>query len=217
MRPSAAPRSPGGSTFVTETLASAGIAAPPAPCTIRPKTSATKTRRPSAEEAPSSESKEPYHESAADTEHVRSPPVERDADRVGQQVACDHPPDLSLCDAVVASYNRNHDIDHRAVEHGDEDGGDQNPYQEPPGNLDLLCHYFISAQTGAPASSDAASARLDATKFAEPTRNVPPIPQPRTRSPNANALIISKIWLSRKVYFSASNPVVSAPYPDHNF
>jgi hypothetical protein len=39
IRPIPAPRSPAGSTFATETMASAGTAAPPIPCTTRPKTS----------------------------------------------------------------------------------------------------------------------------------------------------------------------------------
>jgi hypothetical protein len=39
MSPRAVPRWPGGSNFATEALASAGIAAAPVACTMRPKTS----------------------------------------------------------------------------------------------------------------------------------------------------------------------------------
>ena len=77
-----------------------------------PKDERDETRSPRAEEAPSGESEEPYYESAPDAEHVRSPPVERDAHGVGQQVAGDHPPDLRLRDTVVAPYYRDHDVDH---------------------------------------------------------------------------------------------------------
>ena len=96
IRPSAAPRSPGGEYLVTETLASAGMAAPASALHDPPKDERTEARRPRTDEAPRSERNETYHESAADAEYVRSAPVERDAHGVGQQVAGDHPPDLSL-------------------------------------------------------------------------------------------------------------------------
>jgi hypothetical protein len=84
IKPRAVPRSPGANTFATDAVARAGIAAPPAACTMRPKTSSKRFGASAQKREPAANTRRPKQKVHLRLKRSETRPVEGDADGVDE-------------------------------------------------------------------------------------------------------------------------------------
>ena len=149
-RPSAAPRSPGGSALATAAKPRAGMAEAPMACTMRPATSTGRVGASAQTSEPAASTTSPTENTQPQAVQIGDAPVERDAHREDQQVPRDHPPRLAPAGPEVVLDVRHDDVRERLVEHGDR--GSRRP--RPPAETGCL-HLSLRSSRALSQSADA--------------------------------------------------------------